>query len=82
MRETRGTDLGAQLYSLESSGNENLSSLIESLFSEESEFVLYHVIFNILHNLLGISPRLYIGFHYCPRKSINNSLKRPSALRF
>ena len=62
MRETRGTDLGAQLYTLESFGNENLSSLIESLFSEESEFVLYHVIFNILHNLLGISPRLYIGF--------------------
>ena len=22
------------------------------------------------------------AFHYCPRKSINNSLKRPSALRF
>ena len=25
---------------------------------------------------------VYFQDHYCPRKSINNSLKRPSALRF
>lgn len=28
-------------------------------------------------------PGLFmVRVHYCPRKSINNSLKRPSALRF
>ena len=40
----------------------------------ESPFVLYKFFVD--------SDNSLISNHYCPRKSINNSLKRPSALRF
>lgn len=55
-----GTDFGGQIYALRYYEDYSIMDMIHLIFFEE-EKVLFYLIYNILHNTLGVQPRLYIG---------------------
>ena len=68
-QDSGGTDFERQLFALRSYEKENITYMIKVLLWENDQKVLYHIIYNFLHNLIGIGPRLYIALitlaYYC-----------------